>query len=203
MLCQFVVAPTLNITSVTQVFKCLIKVLLLTKSAQTHFAFGYLYFRFFNSLGFLFIFCLSLTKGQRSKRQTLLSVYEAPVHTETFSCVFVLFQVMSWLFSIPLRTVNNTKTHENVSVCTGPQINIILENSIYTDRPGYIYQKMVKNRCHSKFFPRPKFIATICKTLQTISIIVQFTNQTCRFSIKVYISFFHDQAPYIKKKAIH
>ena len=42
------------------------------------------------------------------------------VHTETFSCVFVLFQVMSWLFSIPLRTVNNTKTQENVSVCTGP-----------------------------------------------------------------------------------
>ena len=25
---------------------------------------------------------------------------------------------MSWLFSIPLRTVNNTKTQENVSVCT-------------------------------------------------------------------------------------
>ena len=43
-----------------------------------------------------------------------------PVHTETFSCVFVLFQVMSWLFSIPLRTVNNTKTQENISVCTGP-----------------------------------------------------------------------------------
>ena len=33
-----------------------------------------------------------------------------PVHTVTFSCVFVLFHVMSWLFSIPLRTVNNTKT---------------------------------------------------------------------------------------------
>ena len=42
------------------------------------------------------------------------------VHTETFSCVFVLFQVMSWLFLIPLRTINNTKTQENVSVCTGP-----------------------------------------------------------------------------------
>ena len=41
------------------------------------------------------------------------------VHTETFSCVFVLFQAMSWLFSIPLRTVNNPKTQENVSVCTG------------------------------------------------------------------------------------
>ena len=33
----------------------------------------------------------------------------------------ILFQVMSWLFSIPLRTVNNTKTQENVSVCTGPK----------------------------------------------------------------------------------
>ena len=42
-------------------------------------------------------------------------------HTHvTFSCVFVLFQVMSWLFSIPLRTVNNTKMQENVSLCTGP-----------------------------------------------------------------------------------
>ena len=28
---------------------------------------------------------------------------------------------MSWLFSIPLRTVNNTKTQENVSVCIGPE----------------------------------------------------------------------------------
>ena len=27
-------------------------------------------------------------------------------------------QVMSWLFAIPLRTVNNTKTQENISVCT-------------------------------------------------------------------------------------
>ena len=36
----------------------------------------------------------------------------------TFSCFFVLFQVMSWLFSIPLRTVNNTKTQGDVSVCT-------------------------------------------------------------------------------------
>ena len=39
---------------------------------------------------------------------------------EKFSCVFVLFQVMSRLFSIPLITVNNTKTQENVSVSTGP-----------------------------------------------------------------------------------
>ena len=40
---------------------------------------------------------------------------------ETFPCIFVLFQVMSWLFSIPLRTVNNTETQENVSACTGPR----------------------------------------------------------------------------------
>ena len=40
---------------------------------------------------------------------------------ETFSCVFVMFQVMRWLFSIPLRTVNNTKAQENVSVSTGPE----------------------------------------------------------------------------------
>ena len=32
-----------------------------------------------------------------------------------------MFQVMSSLFSIPLGTVNNTKTQENVSVCTGPK----------------------------------------------------------------------------------
>ena len=49
-------------------------------------------------------------------------MFEA-VHTETFSCVFVLFQVMSWLFSIPLRTLNNTKTQGNVSVCTGPELD--------------------------------------------------------------------------------
>ena len=26
------------------------------------------------------------------------------------------------MFSIPLRTVNNTKTQENASVCTGPKL---------------------------------------------------------------------------------
>ena len=40
-----------------------------------------------------------------------------PVNTEKFSCVFVLFQVMSWLFWI---TFENTKTQENVSMCMGP-----------------------------------------------------------------------------------
>ena len=50
----------------------------------------------------------------------LNDVIESKVHTETFSFVFVLFQVMSWLFSITLRTVNNSKTKENVFVCTEP-----------------------------------------------------------------------------------
>ena len=44
--------------------------------------------------------------------------------------LFVLFQVTSWLFSIPLRTINNTKTHENVSVCTGPEKNC---NTVYLE----------------------------------------------------------------------
>ena len=76
------------------------------------------------------------------------------VHTETFSGVFVLFQVMSWLFSIPLRTVNNTKTQENVSVCTGPDTHphlpllprfrditnkyMWLQSSLYTDVSHHI-----------------------------------------------------------------
>ena len=55
----------------------------------------------------------------------VLTDLRPPIHTETFSCVFVLFQVMSWLFSIPLRTVNNTKTQENVSVCTRPKSKAI------------------------------------------------------------------------------
>ena len=49
------------------------------------------------------------------------AIYLGPVHTETFSCVFLMFQVMCWLLLIPLRTVNNTKTQENVSVCTWPK----------------------------------------------------------------------------------
>ena len=60
-----------------------------------------------------------------SKHQAVAYIALGPVHTETFSCVFVLFQVMGWLFSIPLRTVNKTKTQENVSVCTGPQVSSI------------------------------------------------------------------------------
>ena len=55
---------------------------------------------------------------------------QSHVHMETFSCVFELFQVMRWLFLIPLRTVNNTKTQENVSVCTGPKTLIILRTEI-------------------------------------------------------------------------
>ena len=43
-----------------------------------------------------------------------------PVHTETFSCVFVLFTVLKGIENNQLITWNNTKTQENISVCTGP-----------------------------------------------------------------------------------
>ena len=38
---------------------------------------------------------------------------------------------MSWLFSIPLRTVNNTKTHENVSVCTAAQLIVRRHGNVF------------------------------------------------------------------------
>ena len=41
-----------------------------------------------------------------------------PVHTET--CAFVLFTVLKGIENNQLITWNNTKTQENVSVCTGP-----------------------------------------------------------------------------------
>ena len=44
-----------------------------------------------------------------------------PVHTETFSCVFVLFTVLKGIENNQLITWNNTKTQENISVCTGPK----------------------------------------------------------------------------------
>ena len=61
--------------------------------------------------------------GKRHEKRLIFKIgtIHPHVHTETFSCVFVLFQVMSWLFSIRLRTVNNTKTQENISVCMGPK----------------------------------------------------------------------------------
>ena len=43
-----------------------------------------------------------------------------PVHVETFPCVFVLFTVLKGIENNQLITWNNTKTQENVSVCTGP-----------------------------------------------------------------------------------
>ena len=42
------------------------------------------------------------------------------VHTGTFSFVFVLFTVLKGIENNQLITWNNTKTQENVSVCTGP-----------------------------------------------------------------------------------
>ena len=46
-------------------------------------------------------------------------VYCGLVHTETFSCVFVLFDVLKGIENNQLITSNNTKTQENISVCTG------------------------------------------------------------------------------------
>ena len=50
----------------------------------------------------------------------------APVHTETFSCVFVLFTVLKGIENNQLITWNNTKTQENVSVSTEPKPSIAL-----------------------------------------------------------------------------
>ena len=44
----------------------------------------------------------------------------APVHTETSSCVFVLFTFLKGIENNQLITWNNTKTQENVSVYTWP-----------------------------------------------------------------------------------
>ena len=63
---------------------------------------------------------------QFSSRAVQSKASEKLSNTRTLSCVFVLFQVMSWLFSISLRTVNNTKTQENVSVCTGPKASLFV-----------------------------------------------------------------------------
>ena len=72
----------------------------------------------------------------KKRNPCLMSVFiydKGPVHTETFSCVFVLFQVMSWLFSIPLRTVNNTKTQGNVSVCMGLKVRLPFSINLLLD----------------------------------------------------------------------
>ena len=46
------------------------------------------------------------------------------VHTETFSCVFVLFTVLKGIENNQLITWNNTKTQENVSVFTEPRAQV-------------------------------------------------------------------------------
>ena len=51
----------------------------------------------------------------------------------------------------------------------------ILENGIY-NRPGYIIYILENGEKSPSLFFRQKFIATVCKTLQTTSFIVQFTN---------------------------
>ena len=51
----------------------------------------------------------------------------------------------------------------------------ILENGIY-NRPGYIIYILENGEKSPSLFFRQIFIATVCKTLQTTSFIVQFTN---------------------------
>ena len=53
-----------------------------------------------------------------------------PVHTETFSCVFVLFQVMSWLFSITLENSKQYKNAGKLSRVFGASV------SLFTERGG-------------------------------------------------------------------
>ena len=78
--------------------------------------------------------------------------YSGHLHTEMFSCVFVLFQVMSWLFSIPLRTVNNTKTQENISVCTGTEAHERM-NQIIVSREGWFGTcKLRESHCSMLLF---------------------------------------------------
>ena len=61
-----------------------------------------------------------------------------PVHTETFSCVFVLFTVLKGIENNQLITWNNTKTQENVSVCTGPNNPLIEVCSLWVPT-SYLY----------------------------------------------------------------
>ena len=70
------------------------------------------YHFYINSLGFLFIFCLSLTKDQRSKRQTLLSVsaVHQPFYISTFLYLYVQFIIWHFLLqkSIQLKLTSHT-----------------------------------------------------------------------------------------------
>ena len=52
-----------------------------------------------------------------SLKRTQRSRHSGPVHTETFSCVFVLFTVLKGIENNQPITWNNTKTQKNVSVC--------------------------------------------------------------------------------------
>ena len=49
---------------------------------------------------------------------------QGSVHTETFSCVFVLFIVLKGIENNQLITWNNTKKQQNVSMCTGSKSRI-------------------------------------------------------------------------------
>ena len=66
--------------------------------------------------------------------------------TETFSCVFVLFTVLKGIESNQLITWNNTKTQEDVFVCTRPPS---------ATRPRYMPPCVYRTRiCRCYMFPR-------------------------------------------------
>ena len=58
------------------------------------------------------------------------AIYLGRVHTETFSCVLVLFQVMCWLLLIPLRTVNNTNRRETFPCVRGLKLYSITKSKL-------------------------------------------------------------------------
>ena len=56
-----------------------------------------------------------------------------PVHTKTFSCVFVLFTVLKGIENNQHMTWNNKNTQENVSVCTWPKCMLSTRNNQRND----------------------------------------------------------------------
>ena len=77
---------------------------------------------------FLRFYIVLRPQGIRKQMKTIwkrhgVHIALGPVHTETFSCGFVLFQVMSWFFSIPLRTVNNTTFTQPTLIGFGLDLN--------------------------------------------------------------------------------
>ena len=96
-----------------------------------------------------------------------------------FSCVFVLFQVMSLLFSIPLRTVNNTKTQENFSLCTGSQAPVTLH---------IIMIRYQKNRLPIKYMLAVTLVRYVANDFFGIVIVYSVTwDFTLTFSLEQFL----------------